>query len=50
MEVHWSDWVGLGLTIGIAIFMIGWYVRDHVSRRRATAKGGRPATQNPLKQ
>ncbi len=62
MQVHWSDWFSLGLMVGIAIFMTGWYVRDHVTRRRvsaATVPGadagrselpGVSAAQNPLKQ
>jgi hypothetical protein len=44
MSVHWSDWVGLGLTIGIAIFMIGWYLKERVDRRRGRKPNGRDAT------
>ena len=44
MQLHWSDWFALGLMVGIAIFMTGWYVRDHVSRRRERQSSGADTT------
>lgn len=33
--MHWSDGVAIGLTIGIAVFMGGWYLREHRDQRGA---------------
>lgn len=44
MEAHWSDWFSLGLMVGIAIFMTGWYVKEHAARRRERRSSSADAT------
>lgn len=38
--MHWSDGVAVGLTIGIALFMTGWHLREHRDRQRVDASQG----------